>query len=352
MPAAGFVHHFSPFAIQFSETFGIRWYGLAYLAGFVAGYYIIRWMSRRGLTPLSLEHVGDFVFNVAVGTIVGGRLGYCLLYSPDLFTSFKSSFPFWGVLAINEGGMASHGGICGILVASMLFARKHGVDGFHLADLTTFGGSIGIFFGRIANFVNGELVGRPCQTLHAWCVKFPHDILSWPTYEPEKLVNLTDGAAQLGVSRELWISAIQRMRFDAAAWELINSSLTKIVESIQSGNQAMLTTVVPALTARHPSQLYEAVLEGLLIFLIMFGTWYRARKPGVIFSLFFICYSLVRIAGEQFRMPDLQIGFQSLGLTRGQWLSLGLLAFGLSAMVLSLRRRSDPMGGWGAPPKK
>jgi len=114
-----YLHTLNPFAIHISGNFGIRWYGLAYLAGFLIGYYIILFLAKRGLSPLKPESVGDFVFTTALGAVIGGRLGYCILYSPELFTKITSSIPYWGVLAINEGGMASHGGIAGVIVACM-----------------------------------------------------------------------------------------------------------------------------------------------------------------------------------------------------------------------------------------
>jgi len=348
MPLMTYLHTLDPFAVKFTESFGIRWYGLSYLAGFFFGYLIIRWMCRKGLSPLRAEHAGDFVFNAAVGTIIGGRLGYCLLYSPDLFIRFTSTVPFWGVFAINEGGMASHGGILGVLIASILFARRHKISGLHLADLTTLGGSIGIFFGRIANFINGELVGRPAPENLAWGVKFPQDVLAWPTYEANRLLSLAPVVEPLGITQDKWSDLVTRFRFEGRAWQMLDHTLSQIVQAVQSGNQLIIDRLTPILTLRHPSQLYEALLEGLLLFFIMFFVWRKPQKPGVICGLFFSCYSLVRIFGEQFRMPDAQIGFGLWGLTRGQWLSFGLLALGLLIMIFCLKRAAPKYGGWRA----
>ena len=127
------VHDLSPFIFKFPDTslwgdhFGIRWYGFSYMLGFICAYKIISWLAERQRAGLNYTMVGDFITYAAIGTLVGGRLGYCLFYDPSLFLSFRPSIPFWGVLAVNEGGMASHGGIIGIIVASILYAKKHGL---------------------------------------------------------------------------------------------------------------------------------------------------------------------------------------------------------------------------------
>lgn len=341
-----YLHALNPFAVKFTESVGIRWYGLSYLAGFLAGYWIIRWIAARKLTPLKPELVSDFIFTVALGTIIGGRLGYCLLYSPDLLFRFGTTFPFWGVFAIHEGGMASHGGIVGILISSIIFARKHQLNGLHLADLTTLGGTIGIFFGRLANFINGELVGRACREDLPWAVKFPQDILLWPSQEPMRLAGLSNAAAAVGISTETWNRIITTFRMDRLSWEMLDSALLKIIAAVQDGNQMVMENLTPLLTARHPSQIYEALLEGLLLFVLLALAWNKPRKPGVITGIFFVFYAFVRIAGEQFRMPDLQIGFQLWGLTRGQWLSIGMLGAAIPFLIYCARRNVPRVGGW------
>lgn len=341
-----YLHTLNPFAIHFSGNFGIRWYGLAYLAGFVIAYYIILYLAKRGLSQLKPEQVGDFVFSAALGTVVGGRLGYCLFYSPELFLKFSPAFPFWGVLAINEGGMASHGGIIGIIVASMLFARKHGISSLHLCDLTTLGGTAGIFFGRIANFVNGELVGRPVQSAIPWAVKFPQDILAWPGQDPERLSSLGNAVTKLGLPMENWQSAVSRLRWNDSSWGFVQHTLNQLVEAVQNGNQAVIAALRPLLDSRHPSQLYEAGLEGAFLFLCLTLLWRKPLKPGIIAGTFFVLYAVVRIIGEQFRMPDAQIGYQLFDLTRGQWLSIVMLILGGTALFLWSRRPVAPIGGW------
>lgn len=335
-----------PFAVQLTETFGIRWYGLAYLVGFYCGYLIIRWMVRHGLSPVPADLAGDFVFTVALGTVIGGRLGYCLFYSPDLLISFRSRFPFWGVLAVNEGGMASHGGIIGIIVACLLFGRRHKLPAFHLFDLTTLGGTIGIFFGRIANFINGELVGRPAPTGYPFGVKFPQDILAWPGYEWARLETLTGVVEKMGITPTMWSDLLRRSVVEPQAFDTVTSTLQRIVSAVQSGNETVAIALAPVLVTRYPSQLIAALLEGLFLFTALMVIWRSPRRPGVVAGWFFCLYAVVRIFGERFRMPDLQIGFQLFGFTRGQWLSIIMVVLGILFLFTAARRKDAPLGGW------
>jgi phosphatidylglycerol:prolipoprotein diacylglycerol transferase len=342
-----YLHKLNPYAIEFSEGIGVRWYGLAYLTGFLIGYWIICFLSRNKLSPLKEEEIGDFAFSLAIGTIVGGRLGYCLFYAPELFLQFNHHFPFWGLLAINQGGMASHGGIAGIAITCILYARKHHLSLLHLGDLSTFGGTIGIFFGRIANFVNGELVGRPCSPTLPWAVKFPQDILAWPNQAPEKLPELVTAVQQLGVAPERWQTLVQNAQVDAHSWSVLQGYLYSLLDAIQKGNVIVQQAVEPLLVTRHPSQLYGSLLEGLAVFVILAIIWLKPRKPGVVAGWFFVTYSIMRIFTELFRVPDAQIGFQWLGLTRGQWLSVVILGIGLVCLCWWARRDAEKIGGWG-----
>jgi phosphatidylglycerol:prolipoprotein diacylglycerol transferase len=341
------VHDLDPFLWRISGDFGIRWYGLSYMTGFILAYFIIKWLAGRQRAGLTPHMVGDFITYAAIGTLVGGRLGYCIFYGPDLFLKFKSSFPFWGVLAVNEGGMASHGGMIGIAIACLLYARKYGVNVLYLFDLVTVSGPVGVFFGRIANFINGELVGRPCSPDFPLAVKFPQDIYLWPNQEFSRVPGLASVVDKIGISREQWLEWCDKFRIDAGAREHIYATLNKIVDAIQSGNTAAKEAIAPLLTPRHPSQLYGAVGEGLFVFLVLFFLWRKPRKPGFIAASFIILYAIVRISDEYFRMPDVQIGFQWLGLTRGQWLSIVMLCLGFVLMFIWNRASSLKIMGWG-----
>ena len=266
-----YLHTLNPFALKFTDTFGIRWYGLAYLAGFLCSYLFIAWLGRRKLTPLPHELASDFVFTVAIGTVIGGRLGYCIFYAPELFSRITSSPPYWGVLAINEGGMASHGGIFGIICACLFYARRHRLSALALFDLCTVGGALGIFFGRLANFVNGELVGRVAPAGYHWAVKFPQDILLWPHSEPARIATLTPVFPLVGISND-YFEHLQRTG-------VVESALYRTVEAVQAGNLAVQEALRPLLDGRYPSQLFEAGLEGLFLFCAVMLIWRVPQKP-------------------------------------------------------------------------
>ncbi|WII71207.1 prolipoprotein diacylglyceryl transferase [Bdellovibrio sp. 22V] len=341
------VHDFDPFALRISGDFGIRWYGLSYMMGFICAYLLIKWLAQRQRAGLAPNMVGDFITYAAIGTLVGGRLGYVLFYAPDLLWKFKSSFPFWGVLAVNEGGMASHGGMIGIVVACLLYARKYSVNALYLFDLVAVSGPVGVFFGRIANFINGELVGRPCDPSYPLAVKFPQDIFAWPGQDMAKVAELSPVVEKVGVTREQWLELVDKFRFDVAARDQVYSVMNKVVESIQEGNTAVKEAIAPLLTPRYPSQLFAAVGEGLLVFLVLFFLWRKPRKPGFIAACFILIYAVVRVVDEHFRMPDAHIGFQWLGLTRGQWLSVAMFVVGLIMMFVWTRASSLNIPGWG-----
>ena len=352
------VHDLNPFLVHFSGNFGIRWYGLAYMTGFILGWALAVFIAKRGRRTLSPELITDLTTYIVLGVMIGGRLGYALFYGPELLTDFSTHFPFWGVLEVWQGGMASHGGMIGVLVACALFARRHRVNWMHLGDLTILGGAIGIFFGRIANFINGELMGRECDPSLPWAVKFPADILKWTgdpakvgIAETSKLPLLAPAMSKLGVAADQWTQWTRTFRERLPGWQNaqsnINAMLEQAVQAVQNGNVAVKQALAPVLAPRHPSQLYEALLEGLLLFTICFLAWYKPRKPGVIGGLFLTLYALVRIIGEQFRLPDAHLGFQLLGLTRGQWLSVAMLVASASVFLYAVKRPAEKISGWG-----
>ncbi|MFN9068724.1 MAG: prolipoprotein diacylglyceryl transferase, partial [Bdellovibrionales bacterium] len=335
------VHSLSPFVIQFSENFGVRWYGLSYLVGFLFAYLVISWLVEKQNAGLNRALVGDYITTAAIGTLVGGRLGYCVFYSPDLFFKFKSDFPFWGVLAVNEGGMASHGGIIGIILASLYFARKYRFNSLYSLDLAAVAGPMGVFFGRIANFINGELVGRPAPEGFKFGVKFPQDLWTWPATEPSRVHELADAAQAAGIPRESWLSWSDQLS-NPQFRQQIYDGISQMIHEIQKGNESVKSAVEPLLILRHPSQLYAAFGEGLLIFLVLFFLWRRPRKPGFMAASFICLYACNRIITEMFRTPDAHIGFQWLDLTRGQWLSIAMLSIGLGLAFVWSRASSLP----------
>jgi len=341
------VHTLNPIIVSIYGNIAIRWYGLAYLAGFIVAFFLISWLAKRQGQGLKPEMVSDLVTYGAFGILIGGRLGYALFYSPDLFIKFRSDFPYWGVLAVNEGGMASHGGMIGLTIACLLFARKYKISSLYTFDLVALCGPIGIFFGRIANFINGELVGREAGAGVTWAVKFPSDIEFWPASEPEKLRYLADVIQHVpGYTREKWLEWMDAYNSASAVRMHVYQGLRDIVHATQNGNQHVIEAIAPLLISRHPSQLYQAMLEGLLLFLILFLLWARPQKPGMIGASFLIFYAVARIVGEQFRMPDAHIGYQWLNLTRGQWLSIGMLLIGLLLAFIWSSQGVQKIPGW------
>lgn len=333
---AVYVHKLDPFALQLTATSGIRWYGLSYLAGFFCAYGIILSLSKRGKIRLPESKVSDFIFYAAVGAILGGRLGYCFFYDTNLLTKVSSSFPFWGVLEVHHGGMASHGGILGVMIACLLFAKREALPKLELFDLVALTACLGIMFGRMANFVNAELVGRPVNESFAFAVKFPQDLLGGHFAPGKGISDLAAIAPQLGFSDNQIQQALRSQSpyfFETVA--------NKAISQIQNGNVAVSEAVSPLLISRHPSQLYEAFLEGFLLFIIILIARRFWKNEGVASSTFLIIYPVLRILAEQFRMPDAQIGFELFGLTRGQWISVAMLLIGVCYSCLVLRKNSN-----------
>ena len=324
---AAYLHDISPVAVPLWGSFAIRWYGLSYLLGFVVGCLILRHLARRGRAQLEANQAMDMVFWIAVGVLVGGRLGYALFYQPDLFVSLSSSPPYWDLLAINKGGMASHGGLIGVIIASLWYARRNGFSFLHVIDLAVFAGAPGMFFGRIANFINGELFGRACGADSPLAVKFPQEMHDWSQQQLSPLLEL-DPPASATTSHA----------------SLVNWA----IEQIHRGNDKVVEIVQPLLTPRHPSQLYQALIEGLLLFVVLAIAWVRPRKPGVIFGLCCCYYSMARIVGEVFREPDSHIKgheFGAWGITRGQLLSTVMLLAGVAVISICAKRNVQKVGG-------
>lgn len=262
---AYWTHDLSPFLLRIGENFGIRWYGVAYLLGFVVGAWLLRRYAQSGRSKLPAALVMDFMTALVIGVMVGGRLGYFVFYQPSaLFHDPLVLLRVW------EGGMASHGGFLGVIAALAWFARKHRIPFLHLGDLVAASSAAGLLFGRIANFINGELWGKPTDV--PWAFIFPDSPLP--------------------------------------------------------------------LVPRHPSQLYEAALEGAL--LLAFAQWrfWRtsivAKHPGVLAGEFLTAYGLVRILGELFREPDATL---IIGLSRGTFYSVFTIAAGLALIILARRRK-------------
>ena len=251
----------------------IRWYALAYIGGIVLGWIYARSLVKNdglwgGVAPITLPQLDDFILWVTLGIILGGRTGYVLFYNFPFFIEHPLE-----IVELWKGGMSFHGGFLGCVAAVILFCRAHDIPILSLGDITTAVGPIGLFLGRIANFINGELWGRQADPSLPWAMVFPNDALQLP---------------------------------------------------------------------RHPSQLYEAGLEGIVLFTIL-AVMIRMgalKRPGLILGSFIMLYGLARIAGEHFREPDPQLGFLWGGLTMGMLLSVPMLVAGAILIVLAWRRKA------------
>ncbi len=328
-----YLHRLDPFAIQITETVGLRWYGLAYIAGFITAWIAIRWMGRRNITAIPPNRVGDFMFACVLGVLLGGRLGYVFFYDPSLLYSFTSDFPWWRVFAIQDGGMSSHGGMVGVVVALIVWGKKNNISILHIIDIAALFTTPGLFYGRIANFINGELWGKPIpesfQTRAPWwSIKYPTEITEVWLVHPEQF--------------QSQLSAIEPLRTHVVGGE---SFYQTIVFEAYAGNQHVVETIQPLLTAWYPSQLFQAISEGPVLFVALFLIWWVPRKPGIIASWFGILYGLLRIATEIFRQPDEGVALFA-GLSRGQLLSVAIILYGVFYIAISSRRQSEKIGGF------
>lgn len=315
-----YVHALSPYIIRFSDSFGLRWYGLAYVAGFYLGFLLLRRLARRGYTELRPEQAGDFIALCALfGVLLGGRLGYMLFYDWDRFVANPLR-----IFKVYDGGMASHGGILGLVAFTLWYAHRHRINWAGLGDNLVVVAPIGVFFGRLANFINGELYGRISGV--PWAVVFPTSLL--------------EGAPNDPVMWEEFAAAEPRLDL-AAPWA---TRIDQVVEWARD-NPALREAIAAHVPARHPSQLYEALLEGAVLFAVLYLVRIRFRRLpfGVLTGLFFLLYAGFRIVVEEFRQPDIGATIFLGGLSPGQFYSLFMIVIGIAFLAYGLtagRRRA------------
>ncbi len=337
------MHDLSPVALRFGAL-ELRWYGLAYIAGFLICWLLIRRLSLRGLCLLPAERVPDAIFAFMIGVLVGGRLGYVAFYRPDLFIDFSASFPFWGVLRINEGGMASHGGIVGSILACVYIAWRSKISLLHLLDMIALAAPFGLFLGRLANFVNGELLGRVVagrgQVGPWWSVRYPQEIVS-QHLPPMTSQEQVEFLALLGDTAPTLIDPFRPTS------EQVHSASMRLIELIQRGDATLKAQLEPLLTARMPSQLMQAFVEGPVLAGVLWLVWMKPRRAGVVGCWFLITYGALRVLSETWRLPDDHLVSPRIaGMTRGQWLSALMIVAGVSAIFLIRRKGGEAIGGW------
>jgi phosphatidylglycerol:prolipoprotein diacylglycerol transferase len=313
----------------------IRWYGMMYVVGFVVAQFILVRLARRGFLPIPPAAAPDLIFYCVFGVMLGGRVGYALFYDHSL----RHPLEF---VQIWKGGLAFHGGLMGVAVAVALFCRKHRIGWGRAADACSLAVTPGIFAVRIANFINGELYGRPTSKDTPFAMQFPTD------EEASRLLGLGHGWTMR--DRELCIQVAFRRRTFAEVRPLLS-------ERDQHGNVIDWSRVEPRLDwakvsaavkadgspvvpYRHPSQLYEAFGEGVVLGLVLLVVYRLTRRsplrPGSYAVVFLLGYAAIRWSLEFVRQPDEHLGPDVLfGMTMGQTLSLGLVVF--AAAILAVR---------------
>jgi phosphatidylglycerol:prolipoprotein diacylglycerol transferase len=317
MLLAYYLHNLSPFIWEIAPGFGPRWYGFAYVLAFLAGYLVYHWLSERGYSELPPELVGDFItWGALFGVLLGGRLGSMIFYNWNGWIHDPLMiFRVW------EGGMASHGGILGLTLYTWWFARRHHLSWTSIGDNLCVVAPIGLFFGRLANFINGELYGRAAPGI-SWAMQFPKELYDDPTLGARAGAMLEHDPAVAAYAGRL--------------------SLPEAIVAAARTSEHVREVLRGILTPRYPSQLIEAALEGVVLFCALWALRTLVRVPrGVITGAFFILYALLRIAGEQFRQPgsDSPFAFAFGFLTYGQLLSLFLIVIGIAFLIRGFRTR-------------
>ncbi len=322
---ATYIHHLDPEIFSITGTpLALRWYGLAYVAGFFLGYLILRYLSSKDLYIMPKEKLGDFITGICIfGVVLGGRMGELLFYwlPREGWDGFCND-PLW-VLRVWEGGMASHGGIIGVSLVCVYFARRYKLPLLQLGDGLAIVAPLGIFFGRLANFINGELYGRVAPEGNMLAMKFPRELNElWITH------------------REAWtamylnIVKITPPPSDAITIPRVNAWIIELSRE----SEAVRVVLGEILTPRYPSQLFEAFAEGLIIFLVLITlrfTWKKA-PAGIFIAIFCFMYAAGRIVCEYYREPENELW---LDFTRGQYLSFGIVVMGIGFLLASLKQR-------------
>jgi len=300
---AAFLHNFGPFVFRIGD-FGPRWYGLSYVASALVAFWLYKRLATRGYTDLNPEKVADFItWTGLFGVLLGGRLGWIIFYG----IKEPHDHPWW-MLEVWKGGMSAHGGILGLVVVTYVLSRRWKVSWTSIGDTLCVVATAGLFLVRCANFINGELLGKPATV--PWAVQFPRELLD------------TD---------------VGRIQLAPRAESALHRPASEIVEMVP-GDAAAQQVLAGILTPRHPSQLYEALLEGALLFAVLWLLRTRCRMPrGVLTGLFFILYAAVRIFAETFREPDPAWAVGSF--SPGQFLSLFMFGIGAAFIAWALKTR-------------
>lgn len=311
---AYYLHDLSPYIFRIPNGLGLHWYGLAYVLSFLLGGWLYHWLAEHRYTDLPAAQVSDFICWAAVfGVMLGGRLGWILFYG---LQQSHAGDPWYWPFAVWTGGMASHGGIIGLVLFTLYWSKRHHVSWTSIGDSLVVVAPVGLFLVRVANFINGELFGKPATVW--WAVQFPKELLERP--DPELIDRAREALEAPGTS----------FPYDDHWAE-------RVVEAVPHRPE-FIEPLRHVLTPRHPSQIYEALLEGIVLFAVLWILRTRCRLPrGVITGAFFILYAVLRIVGEVFREPDpaWHIG----PISAGQFLSIFLVFIGLAFIAWGWRTK-------------
>jgi phosphatidylglycerol:prolipoprotein diacylglycerol transferase len=316
--------HINPVLLELPGPLALRWYGMMYLVGFTIAYWILHRLAARGRLPVTTEQVGEIVGWAALGVIVGGRIGFLLFYAPESLAHPLEWIKLW------EGGLSFHGGLAGVVLLVAWYLRRQKIPFLGLADGLVLAAPPGIAAVRLANFINAELYGRVTTAAVPWAMRFPSDPVA---------------LRALGLHTSL----------PDAVYRAVRSAR-------QAGDWAAIEAQIPF---RHPSQLYEAALEGILLFLLLWLVVGLARRygwrlrPGALGGFFLIGYGIFRSLVERYRQPDLQftgpgdpLGTVLGPLTMGQVLSLVTLLSGLFVLWLVARGHGPQGPAWPVRPDR
>ncbi|MEY2980177.1 MAG: prolipoprotein diacylglyceryl transferase [Planctomycetota bacterium] len=333
-----------PVLLDLPGPIDVRWYGLMYIVAFLAAQSIFVRLARARFLPIPEQAVGDLVFYAILGTILGGRFGYALFYDQGLADPLR-------LIRVWEGGLSFHGGLIGVVVAMAWFARKHGLPIGRVVDAAGLAVTPGVFAVRIANFINGELYGRITTADTPLAMQFPTD-------EKARTLLMLD---YVGHKRDEELAV--QYAYGHVGWEDIESSLH---QQSPYGREIPWSAIRERLDAwdtlraevpyRHPSQLYEAAGEGLLMGIVLFVAYRLTRTrplgPWGYGGIFALGYGVVRFGIEYLRQPDSQfrdaddpVGTVLLGMTMGQTLCVAMMLAGTAAILFGLRHRAVAQTG-------
>lgn len=351
---ATYVHNIDPVIFSISDAIKLRWYGMAYLLAFLVGFLLLQRLGNKKLWVLPGEKASDFITLAAIfGVFLGGRIGNIIFYQWDQFVGDPLMiFRVW------EGGMASHGGILGLMIFTLVYAYMKKVSWTGLGDGLCVVAPLGIMFGRLANFINGELYGRVDQT-YGWAMKFPNALFDSKAPESANLTAAKDLAAHHDpnyASYKNELESLYRNNEHEQYSSLANQHSVRLNESIRD-NEVVRDAIGNLLEPRYPSQLFQAAGEGLGLFLILFITRMSFRRipHGVLTGMFFVFYAIFRITMENFRQQETDdVALFGTDFTMGQFLSLFMILIGIGFIIQAYMRPRylDDMAANESPPEE